>query len=283
MSLFRALLAVLVALSSAGHAMEYPESRPLRLYPFHGTPLPDASPRDDESATEVGLYVGKGTWDTGKEHLKMFLGEHGHSYRSFTAAQIREGELATSGVRVLIVPGGESWQYLAELGDLGASAIRSFVQQGGGYIGICAGAFYATSVREGGYKTGPYGIGLLEGTAYDGTALKTAPFIEGMMDFDFPWTSLLNSLKDKYRIVLLGGPSFRYGKDEAMRKGIEVLSEFQGIREPAMITLHYGKGRVFLSGPHLEVEENRTDWGETFFDPESEWPILERVMAFLTP
>ena len=264
-----------------GFAADSSEARLRTALPFHGEPLDDASFGPDAEAS-VGLYVGKGTWDAGKEHLKMFLSERGYTYRSLTAKDILDGVLIRSGVRLLIMPGGESWEYLKELGAAGADLIRGFVAQGGGYLGICAGAFYATSHREGGYATGPYGIGLLEGTAYDGTALKTPPFIEGMMDLNFPQTALLQGLQAQFRIVMFGGPSFRYAKDEAQKKEISVLARFQKIDEPGMITFHFGRGRVFLSGPHLEIEEDRTNWGLDFFDPDSEWPILDRVMPFLS-
>lgn len=267
-------------LSTSGLAIEWPETRVQRVLPFTGAHLPDNYVPNGRAA-QVGLYVGTGTWDAGKEHLKWFLQEHGFSYRSLTAEDILLGKLEDEGVRLLIMPGGESWEYLKELGDEGAERIRHFVSTGGGYMGICAGAFYGTALREGGVKTGPYGIGLLNGTAYDGTDLHTDPFIEGMMDFDTRPDPLMKDFQKTFRIVLFGGPSFHYTPDEAKQKQIGVMMEFQKLHEPAMITLHYGAGRVFLSGPHLEVEENRTDWGPEYFDPESEWPILERVTHFL--
>ncbi len=231
---------------------------------------------------KLGLYVGKGTWDDGKTHLRMFFDEYGYSVRTFTAKSILEGELKASGVRLLVVPGGESIEYLKELGEKGATRILEFVEEGGNYIGICAGAFYATSDRLGGNATGKYGIGLLHGVAYDGTALHTPPFIEGMMDLDFLPHFLTGGLKSHYKIIMFGGPSFRYSADEEREKNIRVMSRYVGFDEPAMITFDYYQGHVFLSGPHLEIEEDRTNWG--YKDPDSEWPILERIVdAFTDP
>lgn len=259
---------------------DFPESRVHTHYPFRGQRLSDTL-FINSAPPEIGLFIGKGTWDTGKEHLKMFLKEHDHSYRSFTAQQILDGELTKDSVRLLIMPGGESWEYSKELGEQGASTILEFVKAGNGYMGICAGAFYATSHRAGGYSTGPYGIGLLRGTAYDGTALKKEPFIEGMMDLDIVSHLLTLGFPATFRIVMFGGPSFLYDKQEEEHKRIRVMAQFQKIHEPAMITFHYGRGRVFLSGPHLEIEEDRTDWGKEFEDPDSEWLMLERVTSFL--
>ncbi len=275
------LLIIYALFTASAFSAEWPESKMHKKLTFHGKPLPREFIQRGE-APLVALYVGNGTWDVGKEHLKMFFREHGVSYREVTAAGILSRELLAADYSILVMPGGESWEYLNELGDEGAKRIREFVDQGGGYVGICAGAFYATSQRLGGVATGPYGIGLLDGTAYDGTAMETKPFIEGMMDFDFLPSAITTGFASIFRIALLGGPSFRYTAEEAARKHISVLAQFQVIHEPAMILFDYGQGHVFLTGPHLEVEEERTDWGKEWADPDSEWPILERVVRQVT-
>lgn len=258
-----------------------PESRPIVEYPFQGKALENEFRPENGTPFRFGLYDGKGVWDTGREHLKMYLQEHKISYKTFSAADVQKGELKSSGIRALIMPGGESIQYLGELKAEGGEMIRKYVEDGGGYIGICAGAFYATSHREGGNATGPYGIGILKGTAYDGTALHIPPFIEGMMDFPFTPVGALSGLLSRYRIVMFGGPSFRFTAEEAAAKKIQVYARIEKLNEPMMLTLHYGRGKVFLSGPHLEIEENRTNWGKEFTDPDSEWPILDKIVRFV--
>lgn len=44
---------------------------------------------------------------------------------------------------ILIIAGGEPRQIRIQLGGIGSSAIRKFIHDGGGYIGICAGAVLA--------------------------------------------------------------------------------------------------------------------------------------------
>lgn len=241
---------------------------------FVGPTLPSTFLATSGTGLTAAIYNDLGVWSTGYEHLKMFLSENGYSYVSISAAKILGGYLEQQQPDVLIMPGGSSWKYLEKLGINGASKIRAFIDAGGGYVGICAGAFYAVSLREGGHATGPYGIGLLEGTAYDGTALGTAPFKDGMLDFDM----FGQNTPATQRMVLLGGPSFRYSDDEAGLKQVVRVANFQKINEPAMITFNFGAGRVFLAGPHLEVEENRTNWGSSRFDPESDWPLLDAMV-----
>ncbi len=274
-------LIIICLIGGVAAAAQFPESRPQLNYPYRGVVQPDHFNGGRKKGT-VALYDGKGVWDTGREHLKMFLKEKGFSYDIITAEEILSGKLSFHRPSLLIMPGGESWEYLKALGKKGAEEILNFVNQGGSYIGICAGAFYATSQRLGGYATGAYGIGLLEGTAYDGTALKTPPFIEGMMDINFVSDLMTQGLAKVFRIVMFGGPSFRYSQQEELKKGIRVMAQFPDINEPAMIRFNYGEGKVFLSGPHIEIEEDRTDWGPSFFDPDSEWPFLERMVSKMT-
>lgn len=225
--------------------------------------------------TQIWLYEGPGTWDTGRKHLKLFFQQYGYTWQSLTPERIKNGSWKPEPTQLLLMPGGQSWTYLEDLSEQGAEEIKKFLSLGGSYLGICAGAFYATSNREGGKKTGPYGIGLLDGVAYDGTALGTSPFKDGMLDF---W---ILSLQKVMRMVLFGGPSFRYSSQEEQEKQVQVLARFPTIQEPAIVRLDFGSGRVALSGPHLEIEENLEDWGPEFNDPESDWPLLNTLIQEL--
>jgi len=45
---------------------------------------------------------------------------------------------------VLVMPGGSARRQADHLGAQGRTAIRQFVEHGGGYVGICAGSYLAT-------------------------------------------------------------------------------------------------------------------------------------------
>lgn len=218
----------------------------------------------------VALYVDRGAWFFGQKQLKRLLQFSKQSYRVVTAKDLREGFLQKNPVDLLIMPGGKSWKYLEDLGVEGAHSIREYIKNGGSYFGICAGAYFAVSQRQGpSPKPIPYGIGLLDGVAYDGTALKTSPFRGGMMSIQ----NFLPGFKSKFQILMLGGPSFHFSEQEKSKKQIEVLQTFAGINTPALIRFQYGQGKVLLSGPHGEVEENHSLVGLRYKDPDSEWPM----------
>lgn len=63
-----------------------------------------------------------------------------------TAAGIQSGELRR--FDVVLFPGGSGSAQGKKLGEVGRSKVREFVRLGGGYIGICAGAYLATSDYE---------------------------------------------------------------------------------------------------------------------------------------
>lgn len=230
---------------------------------------------------DIFLYTDRGTWEPGVENLNEFLTEHNYSFENKMAVQLQAGELATEKPQLLIIPGGESWVYLDDLKESGADAIKTFVAQGGSYLGICAGAFYATSHRKGGAATGPYGIGLLEGTAVDDTALNYPGYIEGVMNFHWelgnPFTQGLGS---QIKMLLYGGPSFEYSAEESQRKQVQVVQRFAHSQKISMIHFKYGRGQVFLAAPHFEIKK---EVGE---EPKHDlaWPFLQRVLdSLMTP
>ena len=63
-----------------------------------------------------------------------------------TAEQIRNGILKD--MDVLVQGGGGAHAQSEELEAPGRDAIRDFVKNGGGYLGICAGAYLASSARD---------------------------------------------------------------------------------------------------------------------------------------
>src|SRR5439155_12616093 len=60
-----------------------------------------------------------------------------------TAADIRAGRLQDADV--LVQPGGSGSKQAETLQPEGREAIRQFVKNGGGYVGICAGAYLASA------------------------------------------------------------------------------------------------------------------------------------------
>jgi glutamine amidotransferase-like uncharacterized protein len=111
---------------------------------FVGLLLVSAGVRGAEPAKiPVAVYDDAGATSS-KEKLITALGKSDRfAVTRLKAEDIRAGKL--SDYRVVMLPGGSSSKQGATLGPEGREEIRKFVKAGGGYIGICAGAYLATN------------------------------------------------------------------------------------------------------------------------------------------
>ena len=56
--------------------------------------------------------------------------------------------LSWPGCSLLVMPGGRDLPYVDRLSGAGNAKIKEFIRRGGGYLGICAGAYYGCSLVE---------------------------------------------------------------------------------------------------------------------------------------
>ena len=61
--------------------------------------------------------------------------------RALTPDDVIRGQLTVDAFDVLLIPGGFAQNTLDALGKAGGERVRAFVRSGGGYVGICAGAY----------------------------------------------------------------------------------------------------------------------------------------------
>lgn len=227
-------------------------------------------------ADRIAIYHGSGVWGPSTSQTKSLLRRMGHTIQNLTAAQIRHGDLRTGEFRAIFIPGGASWVYAADLGELGQKEIRTFVEGGGGYLGTCAGAFLALSDRIGGAVTGPFGLGLIHGTSVDPFRLGIKGFGNGMKKIRFH----MAGFKNYFKVLFLEGPFLRISPEALERQNGVVVAHYSN-GEIAAAAFESGRGRVFITGPHMEVDEKRTRLRFRFHDPDSEWPILKLWISYL--
>ncbi len=154
---------------------------------------------------------------------------------------------------LFVMPGGADLPYCKKLNGAGNNNIRAYVEEGGTYLGICAGAYYGCSKIEF-HKgrddeiSGPRELAFTEAIAY-GSLPDIAPYYDltlnsaGVADIElFDGT--------KTRAFYHGGPAFRTGKDDT-----EILATYTGIsgNPAAIIRKNVGDGRAILSGVHFET------------------------------
>lgn len=207
-----------------------------------------------------------GAWAPGLDAIEAAITAAGH-----TVQRIHRGELngepgLLQDFDALLFGGGFAYPgYTVHISDRGKARIQEFIQGGGAFVGICAGAYFAcdeldyeghTWGDESGYDTDLYpsvcGGPVHEVSSYPYWAPATIDFSghDAYQDFD--------QAPFQRQLYYAGGPFFHEPP-----AGVEVLATYanegphQG--EPAAVALPYGDGRVVLWGPHpelLEVDEH---------------------------
>ncbi|MCH9609952.1 MAG: hypothetical protein S4CHLAM81_12500 [Chlamydiales bacterium] len=152
-------------------------------------------------------------------------------------------------VDLVIIPGGRDLPYHNHLKGEANSRIRRFVENGGNYLGICAGAYYGASevlFEEGGplEVIGKRELSFFNGKAV-GPALGKGQFAygseRGAKEVSLEWA---NGQAPAY----YNGGCYFDGKDA------EVIAHYEEINLPAIVCCQVGSGRAILSGVHLECE-----------------------------
>jgi glutamine amidotransferase-like uncharacterized protein len=188
-----------------------------------------------------------------------------------TADEVRGGRLQAGDVAVFVLPGGADVYYVEKLEGEGNRQIRSYVESGGRYLGICGGAYYAArsiayakgSAHE---VAGPRALGFFPGLAV-GPVGESAPLDrEG-----FPPPRILGLLDPMSpepiaAAVYWGGPAFvghdRGGESGSKASGqtvpaVEVLARYDTPETdrplPAIVRCAVGRGRAVLCGIHPEI------------------------------
>ena len=155
----------------------------------------------------------------------------------FTAVYIGPDETnpnVFSNAKVYIQPGGNSWAVGVNMHPTLKRNLRTFIANGGGYVGFCAGAFYAADT----IKNYPR-MDLFRGNSVFYKWMPQSPIIEKMT-----W-------KGKTRHVYWeGGPYLQLYKGS----GFEVIAKYSnGL--PAAVQGAYGNGRVSVIGHHPEAPQ----------------------------
>jgi hypothetical protein len=207
-------------------------------------------------AIRVAVYDDHGT-SRNLPHLLAALGEHADlKVDQVDAESIRENCL--DDYDVLIQPGGTGSRQGRTLGPDGRAKIRSFVARGGGYLGICAGAYLASSDYA-------WSLHILDARVVDKEhwARGTGPVEVALTPRA---RDLLGVAAERTPILYFQGPLLAPAGDPAL-PDYEVLGRFDGeiARKgapagvmrgtTAIAAAPYEAGRVLCISPHPE----RTD------------------------
>lgn len=150
------------------------------------------------------------------------------------------------------MPGGADVNFCNQLNGEGNQIIKDFVFDGGSYLGICAGAYYACRDISWAKDSPNEIIGNRELSFFDCTAV--GPVNDFIEDGDpakcWSQAARIAYESDTIPSLYLGGPVFTGVPDS------QVLARFSDLPgfPPAIVGRTYGKGKVVLTSPHLEYD-----------------------------
>jgi glutamine amidotransferase-like uncharacterized protein len=163
------------------------------------------------------------------------------------------------------MPGGDMWTYGSYLSNTGMIKIKDYVHQGGGYLGICGGSYFAaTLIVWRGWANEPReyittnGLNLFQGTA-DGPIEDFAPtYVDSkcgivIVQKENPISLNLAEVIEPYYDH---GPMFLFNDST----NITTIGRTIKGNKRILLSFQYGSGKVFLTGAHPEADISRTTW-----------------------
>ncbi len=225
---------------------------------------------ENHKPATVGVYADAGVWHLGARSIVEALESTNVGCRILDRSCLTEEQLAP--FEAIVMPGGWSVFQKATAGNAGLDAIRIFVEKGGTYLGVCAGAYLAAKdVRwQGG--TYPYPLvlfdGIAEGSLPDIAAWPKAGSVRVQVTAAGCRRGI--SLAGEHGFHYKGGPRFVGGTQ------VEVLARYPD-ESAAIIARPFGKGEVVLTGVHFE-RPAPTDGGDSGPVPQVAGELLKRLL-----
>ena len=217
----------------------------------------------EQSATEapkvkIGLFLDEGCRGNGPyQWVRLLANSPQLDLTLLDGQDIRDGKLAD--LQVLLCPGGGGAKQIAAMKPEGFELVRKFVEDGGSYIGICAGSYNAMN-RDGRFAFLPYDY-------IDNAYGKLADLA---FEFNEEGAKLLG-LTPRRRVARYNGgnimrPTKPTGKGDCQVVAVykSSVSDYNKVAynfmdTPAAVFGHYGKGKVMVTSFHPESYESTHD------------------------
>ncbi|MDQ5956051.1 MAG: BPL-N domain-containing protein [Candidatus Rhabdochlamydia sp.] len=203
---------------------------------------------------QIVIYADKGVDGVSLKHLVYSLKQELNPEMKIKRLDARSviEENWEKDTQLFIIPGGRDVFYQSALAGKGTDKIRSYVKEKGNYLGICAGAYFASARIE--FEKGTnlevlderslcFFSGIAKGPAY-GVGKYTYNSSKGAC------SALINWLNRPLHVYFNGGCFFSPSRPSEAK----VLSCYLDLPQPypAIVEIEHGEGKVLLSGVHFE-------------------------------
>jgi len=155
---------------------------------------------------------------------------------------------------LFVMPGGRDLPYDRKLRVEGTTRIRKFVENGGSFLGICAGAYFASSrvIFERNTPLEVYETRRLK--LFPGSTIGTlyTPHTFAYHSEKGAHASKISYKEGSLHLYYNGGCTFYLAESFP---SVTLLAKYQDLNEqPAIIHCKVGQGNVLLSGVHFELD-----------------------------
>jgi glutamine amidotransferase-like uncharacterized protein len=212
------------------------------------------APAAQVKPVKVAIFSGKGSPKSSVDSVVKSVA----SIPGATATVVSGEEMGTIDLKqfdVVVFGGGGGSSQAKTIGDAGRNNVREFVRGGGGYVGICAGAYLACSNFS-------WGLGLINASTVSSQWRRGGGIVE--LEVTGPGSKVLGDVKGTFKVRYNNGPIIKPG-DATDLPAYTPVSIFRTelaengtpvgvmVESPAQAISTFGKGRVFFSSPHAEV------------------------------
>lgn len=224
--------------------------------------LPALAQAQDATKLRLAMYDDAGATSSKEKLFVAIQKDERFVVERLKAEDIRAGKL--SGYRAVLLPGGSGSKQGTTLEEAGREEIRKFVKGGGGYVGVCAGAYLATNDYD-------WSLHILNAKVVD-----RKHWARGIADLELslstPGKELLLSAAgqtpDRLTLHYHQGPLLAPGEKEGLPKYRE-LARFETevakngapagvmIGTTAIAAADFGAGRVLCFSPHPELTKDQ--------------------------
>lgn len=202
---------------------------------------------------KVAIFDGKGASDGGIESTEDRI----KSIPQVTVTRVKAADWGAADLSpfdVVVFSGGSGSVQAEAIGEAGRNNVREYVRGGGGYVGICAGAYLACSNFK-------WGLGILNASTVSSKWQRGQAFVD--LEITDEGRKLLGDVKGTFKVRYHNGPIIKpaertdppaYTPVTLFRSEIAEYGSPAGVmvNSPAQALGAFGKGRVFISSPHPE-------------------------------
>jgi len=208
---------------------------------------------EDAKQIKVALYDASGTSGKGVSCVCTELGK----YPGITVTKVKPDQIRADTLTnfdVVVFTGGSAGAQAKALGSIGRDKVKQFVERGGGYMGICAGAYLAMNGFD-------WGIPVLDAD------LVSEKWERGEGNVKIELTAkgheILHDTNQLFEVHYENGPLLKPAKSGKL-PDFETLAVFRTelaghgspvgamVNTPAIVSGTCGKGRVIVISPHPE-------------------------------